>query len=79
MTGALNFNANSQFNFEVRPWNSDGIVNSVDPVQEQSHLVLLCLSRLVGPKRNEQRHEKTNILVSDQLRHKLGCTATEDG
>ena len=27
----------------------------------------------------EPRHEKTNILVSDQVRHKPGCTATEDG
>ena len=26
----------------------------------------------------EPRHEKTNILVSDQVRHKPGCTATED-
>ena len=25
------------------------------------------------------RHEKTNILVSDLVRHKSGCTATEDG
>ena len=24
------------------------------------------------------RHEKTNILVSDLVRHKPGCTATED-
>ena len=29
--------------------------------------------------RNEQRHEKTNILVSDLVLHKPGCTATEDG
>ena len=28
---------------------------------------------------NEPRHEKTNVLVSDQVRHKPGCTATEDG
>ena len=28
---------------------------------------------------NEPRHEKTNILVSDQVRHKPGCTVTEDG
>ena len=28
---------------------------------------------------NEQRREKTNILVSDLMRHKPGCTATEDG
>ena len=27
---------------------------------------------------NELRHEKTNILVSDLVRHKPGCTATED-
>ena len=27
----------------------------------------------------ELRHEKTNILVSDPVRHKPGCTATEDG
>ena len=27
----------------------------------------------------EQRHEKTNILVSDLVGHKPGCTATEDG
>ena len=26
----------------------------------------------------EPRHEKTNILVSDLVRHKPGCTATED-
>ena len=25
------------------------------------------------------RHEKTNILVSDLVRHKPGCTATVDG
>ena len=27
----------------------------------------------------EPRHEKTNYLVSDLVRHKSGCTATEDG
>ena len=27
----------------------------------------------------EPRHEKTNTLVSDQVRHKLGCTGLEDG
>ena len=27
----------------------------------------------------EPRHEKTNDLVSNQVRHKPGCTATEDG
>ena len=28
---------------------------------------------------NEPRHEKTNVLVSDLVRHKQGCTAPEDG
>ena len=27
----------------------------------------------------EHHHEKTNALVSDLVRHKPGCTATEDG
>ena len=27
----------------------------------------------------EQCHEKTNVLVSDLVRHKPGCTAIEDG
>ena len=30
-------------------------------------------------KVNEPRHEKTNVLVSDLVRHKPGCTTTEDG
>ena len=29
--------------------------------------------------RNEQRHEKTNVLVFYAARHKPGCTATQDG
>ena len=28
---------------------------------------------------NEPHHEKTNVQVSDQVQHKPGCTATEDG
>ena len=27
----------------------------------------------------ERCHEKTNVLVSDLVQHKPGCTATEDG
>ena len=27
----------------------------------------------------EPRHEKTKVLVSDLVRYKPGCTATEDG
>ena len=30
-------------------------------------------------KSYEPCHEKTNILVFDQVRHKPGCTVTEDG
>ena len=33
----------------------------------------------VGVRINEPRHEKPNILVSDLVRHKPGCTLTEDG
>ena len=33
----------------------------------------------VGLNIFEPRHEKTNVLVSDPVRHKPGCTATEDG
>ena len=29
--------------------------------------------------RNEPCHEKNNVLVSDLVGHKPGCTATEDG
>ena len=28
---------------------------------------------------NEPRHEKTNVLVFDEVRHKRGCAVTEDG
>ena len=28
---------------------------------------------------NEPRHEKINVMVSNQVRQKPGCTATEDG
>ena len=28
---------------------------------------------------NEHRHEKTNIVVFEQVRHKPSCTSTEDG
>ena len=32
-----------------------------------------------NPKSFESRCEKTGLRVSDQVRHKPGCTATEDG
>ena len=28
---------------------------------------------------NQPSHEKTNIVVSEQVRHKSGCTVTEAG
>ena len=37
------------------------------------------LGRLLTASINEPRHEKTNVLASDLVRHKSGCTATEDG
>ena len=40
---------------------------------------LLRLPKGLKCKLYEPRHEKTNILVSDQVRYKSGRTATEDG
>ena len=40
---------------------------------------ILCLAHENFLELNEPRHEKTNILVSDLVRHKPGCTDTEDG
>ena len=41
------------------------------------------MKTLVNPSatdsRNVPRHEKTNVVVSDMVVHKPGCTATEDG
>ena len=36
----------------------------------------ICKTLVFPWRRSEQRHEKTNILVSDQVRHKLSCTGT---
>ena len=55
--------------------------------EEQSdqglHCLLLCLhlleTFLYCKVDYEPRHEKINILVHDLVRHKPGCTATEDG
>ena len=33
---------------------------------------------LISALKYEPRHEKTNVLVFDQVRHKPGCTVTED-
>ena len=43
---------------------------------ENNRIIFLCL---LHKKVYEPRHEKTNVLVFDLVRHKPGCTATEDG
>ena len=45
----------------------------------EADLFLCCLHVLMVWLIYELRHEKTNVLVSDLVRHKPGCTATEDG
>ena len=42
-------------------------------------ILLSPLDTNAGFSLSEPRHEKTNILVSDLVRHKPGCTPTEDG
>ena len=39
----------------------------------------LCMLFIIIIMIIEPRHEKTNILVSDLVRHKPDCAATEDG
>ena len=52
---------------------------------EQSQLYQHCANSAIvvfgtlRVRQNEPRHEKANILVSDLVQHKPGCTATEDG
>ena len=54
-------------------------------VSELVYTEWMCLCCLLDLKEGflltkfEPRHEKTNILVSDLVRHKPGCTATKDG
>ena len=51
--------------------------------QKISGTIKICcnhnLNREILLQRNEPRHEKTNVLVSNLVRHKPGCTVTEDG
>ena len=48
-------------------------------------LVILLITLLIHDSFNivneqfEPRHEKTDVLVSDPIRHKPGCTIKEDG
>ena len=49
-----------------------------NPEDRFSHNDLVCCETFYSIA-IEPRHEKTNNLVSDQVRHKLSCTTTEDG
>ena len=51
-------------------------MESDSPNNEET--VLIC-GKCQLPVTYEPRHGKTNVLVSDLVRHKPGCTATEDG
>ena len=44
-----------------------------------SQLLLIWSQQIQGLSVFEPRHEKTYVLVFDLVRHKQGCTATEDG
>ena len=44
-----------------------------------SYITSHCLEPSTERRSNEPRHEKTNNVVSEQFRHKPGCTSTEDG
>ena len=44
-----------------------------------SPYTLLSLLTVIRLTIYEPRYEKTNVLVSDLVPHKPGCTATEDG
>ena len=56
-----------------------GTIQASYAVMRQLLLETLKTGYLATRLKFEQRYEKTNILVSDLVRHKLGCTATEDG
>ena len=56
------------------PARSDGILKWSNEDGQSDKPVIPALQ-----SSNEPRHEKTNVLVSDLVRHKPGCTATENG
>ena len=57
---------------------SDLIGNSEDSFSHNAaHLVYR--ESLMSFSCYEPRHEKTNVLVSDLVQQKPGCSATEDG
>ena len=60
-------------------------ISNVSLNQNQSSSVMSCLINkhlMCNNEANrafEPRREKTNVLVTNLVRRKLGCTATEDG
>ena len=59
----------SKRNDETAAFLNYKVISEITFIQDRrSALILL----------NEKRHEKTNVLVSDLVRHKPGCPATED-
>ena len=53
------------------------VYDSFTAILDIAQLLMLIL-RQVHRRIIEPRHEKTNVLVSDLVRHKPGCIATED-
>ena len=53
----------------------DNVPSSVEEESEVGEEIVVIQTTSV----TEPRHEKTNVLVSDLVRLKPGCTATEDG
>ena len=60
--------------------------NELPSLNKDFHFTFTSLHRTSGSWEDflrflpyEPRHEKTNILVSNLVRHKPGCKATEDG
>ena len=70
--------ADNDIDLENIPWiyqNHKSFVFGVQrPAGSGSFSIVLTVSIIYEP-----RHDTTNILVSDLVRHKPGCTATEDG
>ena len=58
-------------------------INCPAPVSRTKIRPLTCfvisLAQYNMPKSNEPCYEKTGLQVSDQVRHKPGCTVTEEG
>ena len=69
-----NFKLNRTYKFMNIP---NDTIKPRDKIIKQLHSALYQTSHTM--RKYEPRHEKTKVLVSDLVRHKPGCTATEDG